>query len=73
MNQLEITRKQIEDLLKQNVGKDEIEKPLMDLNALLFGTDLGNNGWLSLMWIVALTLIGWLTARVLYERKTVRA
>ena len=42
------------------------------LRALLFGTDLGNNGWLSLMWIVALTLIGWLTARVLYERKTVR-
>ena len=43
------------------------------LRALLFDTDLGNNGWLSLMWIVALTLIGWLTSRVLYERKTVRA
>ena len=25
------------------------------LRALLFGTDLGANGWLSLMWIVALT------------------
>ncbi len=40
VNQLEITRKQIEDLLKQNVGKDDIEKPLMDLDATLFGTEL---------------------------------
>ncbi|MEO6222367.1 MAG: sialidase [Vicinamibacterales bacterium] len=40
VNQLEITRKQIEDLLKQNRGKDEIEKPLMDLDAMLFGTEL---------------------------------
>jgi len=43
------------------------------LRALLFDTDLGNNGWLSLMWIVALTLIGWLTSRVLYERKATSA
>jgi hypothetical protein len=40
VNELEIIRKQIEDLLKQNRGKDEIEKPLMDLNALLIGTEL---------------------------------
>lgn len=40
VNQLEITRKQIEDLLKQNMGKDDIEKPLMDLDATLFGTEL---------------------------------
>lgn len=40
VNQLEITRKQIEDLLKQHRGKDEIEKPLMDLDAVLFGTEL---------------------------------
>ncbi|HXT70067.1 MAG TPA: hypothetical protein VN700_09955 [Vicinamibacterales bacterium] len=40
VNQLEITRKQIEDLLKQNKGKDEIEKPLMDLDVMLFGTEL---------------------------------
>ena len=40
VNQLEITRKQIEDLLKQNRGKDEIEKPLMDLDTVLFGTEL---------------------------------
>jgi hypothetical protein len=40
VNALEITRKQIEDLLKQNRGKDEIEKPLMDLDAVLFGTEL---------------------------------
>ena len=40
VNQLEITRKQIQDLLKQNRGKDEIEKPLMDLDVMLFGTEL---------------------------------
>jgi hypothetical protein len=40
VNQLEITRKQIQDLLKQNKGKDEIEKPLMDLDVMLFGTEL---------------------------------
>jgi photosystem II stability/assembly factor-like uncharacterized protein len=40
VNRLEIIRKQIEDLLKQNRGKDEIEKPLMDLDAMLFGTEL---------------------------------
>jgi photosystem II stability/assembly factor-like uncharacterized protein len=40
VNQLEITRKQIEDLLKQHRGKDDIEKPLMDLDAMLFGTEL---------------------------------
>jgi len=40
VNQLEITRKQIEDLLKQNRGRDDIEKPLMDLDAVLFGTEL---------------------------------
>ena len=43
------------------------------LRALLFDTDLGANGWLSLMWIIVLTLIGWLTSRVLYERKALRA
>ena len=31
------------------------------LRAFLFGTPMGANGWLSLMWIVVLTLIGWLT------------
>ncbi|NQW03418.1 MAG: sialidase [Acidobacteria bacterium] len=40
VNEIEITRKQIEDLLKQNPGKDDLEKPLMDLNALLLGTEL---------------------------------
>ena len=42
------------------------------LRGLLLGTDLGGNGWLSLLWIVALTLTGWLTARVLYARKRPR-
>ncbi|MBE2318715.1 ABC transporter permease [Solirubrobacter sp. CPCC 204708] len=43
------------------------------LRALLFGTELGDNGWLSLVWVVVLGLIGWLWARHLYERKSVRA
>ncbi|MDA0179797.1 ABC transporter permease [Solirubrobacter phytolaccae] len=42
------------------------------LRALLFDTELGSNGWLSLVWILVLGLIGWLWARFLYERKTVR-
>jgi hypothetical protein len=40
VNRLEIVRRQIEDLLKDNRGRDEIEKPLMDLDAMLFGTEL---------------------------------
>ncbi len=40
VNRLEIIRKQIEDLIKQNPGKDDIEQPLMDLDALLVGTEL---------------------------------
>jgi ABC-2 type transport system permease protein len=42
------------------------------LRALLFGTEIGTNGWLSLAWIVVIGLVGWLWARFLYERKTVR-
>jgi ABC-2 type transport system permease protein len=42
------------------------------LRGLLFDTEIGNNGWLSLMWIVVIGLTGWLWARFLYERKTVR-
>ena len=32
----------------------------------------GSNGWLTLVWCVGITLVGWLWARFLYERKTVR-
>jgi ABC-2 type transport system permease protein len=42
------------------------------LRALLFGTELGPNGWFSLAWLVAIGLVGWLWARFLYERRTVR-
>jgi ABC-2 type transport system permease protein len=42
------------------------------LRALLFDTEIGSSGWLSLMWIVIIGLTGWLWARFLYERKTVR-
>jgi len=40
VNRLEIIRKQIEDVLKDKRGQDEIEKPLMDLDTMLFGTEL---------------------------------
>ena len=42
------------------------------LRALLFGTEIGSSGWLSLLWITVIGLGGWLWARLLYERKTVR-
>jgi hypothetical protein len=37
---MEVTRKQIEDLLKANQGKDELEKPLMDLNQKIMNVEL---------------------------------
>jgi hypothetical protein len=40
VNQMEVTRKQIEDLLKANQGKDELEKPLMDLNQKIMNVEL---------------------------------
>lgn len=42
------------------------------LRALLFGTEIGSSGWQSLLWILAIGLTGWLWARHLYERKTIR-
>jgi ABC-2 type transport system permease protein len=42
------------------------------LRALLFDTELGSSGWLSLMWIAVIGLTGWLWARSGYERKTLR-
>jgi len=41
VNRMEITRKQIEDLLKANRGKDELEKPLMELDKKIFDVELG--------------------------------
>ena len=40
VNPMEITRRQIEDLLKANRGKDELEKPLMDLDKKIFDVEL---------------------------------
>ena len=42
------------------------------LRSLLFGTPVGSNAWLSLAWIVVIGVGGWLWARRLYERKTLR-
>jgi hypothetical protein len=39
-NRLEVARKQVEDLLKANRGKDELEKPLLDLDKKLMDVEL---------------------------------
>jgi hypothetical protein len=40
VNHMEVTRRQIEDLLKANRGKDELEKPLNDLNQKILNVEL---------------------------------
>ena len=40
VNTMEVTRRQIEDLLKTNRGKDELEKPLNDLNQKILNVEL---------------------------------
>jgi len=40
VNRMEITRRQIEDQLKANRGKDELEKPLMDLDKKILDVEL---------------------------------
>ncbi len=40
VNRMEVTRRQIEDLLKINQGKDELEKPLMDLDRKIYDVEL---------------------------------
>ena len=42
------------------------------LRAFLLGTPMGMNGWLSLAWCAVIVLGGWLWARSLYERKSLR-
>ena len=42
------------------------------VRALLFGAPVGMYGWLTLAWIVGIALVGWLWARHLYERKSIR-
>ena len=42
------------------------------LRGLLFGLPVGIAGWLSLAWIVVIGGGGWLWARFLYERRTLR-
>jgi hypothetical protein len=39
-NHMEVSRRQIEDLLKANKGKDELEKPLMDLDRKILDVEL---------------------------------
>ncbi len=40
VNRMEVTRRQIQDLLQANQGKDELEKPLMDLEQKIYATEL---------------------------------
>ena len=42
------------------------------VRALLFGTAIGASGWLTLAWIVVIGGGGWLWARTLYVRKSLR-
>ncbi len=42
------------------------------LRALLAGTDPGRDLWLSLLWAAVIGAAGWLIARVLYERRSLR-
>jgi ABC-2 type transport system permease protein len=42
------------------------------LRALLFGTPVGSYGWLSLAWVAVIGGGGWLWARFLYERRSLR-
>lgn len=42
------------------------------LRSLLFGTPVGSDAWISLAWIIVIGVGGWLWARRLYERKTLR-
>jgi len=42
------------------------------VRSLLFGTPMGMNGWLTLAWCAGITVVGWVWARHLYERKSVR-
>ncbi len=42
------------------------------VRALLFGTPMGVYGWLTLAWCAGITIVGWLWARHLYERKSIR-
>ncbi len=42
------------------------------LRAFLLGTPMGLNGWLTLAWCAAIGLGGWLWARSLYDRRSLR-
>ena len=41
------------------------------VRSLLFGTPIGMNGWLTLAWCAGITVVSWVWARFLYERKSV--
>lgn len=42
------------------------------IRGLLLGTPLGWNGWLAIGWALVIALIGYVWARAMYERKSVR-
>jgi ABC-2 type transport system permease protein len=43
------------------------------LRGLLLGTPIGDNGWMAVVWCLALSLVGYRWARQLYERVPARA
>ncbi|MFD6229401.1 ABC transporter permease [Streptomyces sp. NPDC060232] len=42
------------------------------LRGLLLGTPIGNDGWIALAWCTALTLLGYLRSRAVFNRKVTR-
>ncbi len=47
--------------------------PVMEtLRGLLFGTAIGNNGWMAVAWCVGLTVFSYLWAKRLYHRERAR-
>jgi ABC-2 type transport system permease protein len=43
------------------------------LRGLLLGTPIGDSGWIAVAWCVAISVVGYLWARRLYDKNPVRA
>lgn len=40
------------------------------IRGLLLGTDIGNNGWIALMWLIGLLTVGYIASTRLFDRST---
>jgi ABC-2 type transport system permease protein len=51
------------------VAENQPFTPIIEtVRGLLFGTDIGNSGWIALGWCVVLALIGYVWGRLVFER-----